>query len=399
MAIFTKPRKCDGVVSYYIRYADPSGKRRPELAGTRLDQARKLLAKRLGEVAAGTWTDPQIEQTPVLFKDFAETFLKDHPGRRRSNHYTVNVAELVKEFGERPLCDIKRADLDLYRVKLETTARVGRPIPKRDRVEGGPTRRILPPLSSTTVLKRLRVVHRMFRLAVRWGVVTVNPAFDLEKPSPRGGRTRYLTADEFSRLQESSSPWLRPMQRLAVCTGMRLKEIATLRWDAVDEEGKTLRVADDTKTGSRDVPIGDAALAVIKAQKAARREIGKQTGRLSPFVFTSDAGLDYTEDGERRRISEGTRRAAVDAGLGGTLGFHVLRHTAASWMVAGRVPLYDVQRVLGHSTPVLTQRYAHLTPGHLQTAVSALDRALGISTAHQGAYQDETEETGEALSV
>jgi site-specific recombinase XerD len=45
-------------------------------------------------------------------------------------------------------------------------------------------------------------------------------------------------------------------------------------------------------------------------------------------------------------------------------------------MVQDGVPLYEVQNVLGHSTPVMTHRYAHLQPGHLQRAVNAVDKKL-----------------------
>ena len=36
----------------------------------------------------------------------------------------------------------------------------------------------------------------------------------------------------------------------------------------------------------------------------------------------------------------------------------------------------EVQHILGHSTPVMTQRYAHLQPGHLKAAMNKLDAAL-----------------------
>ncbi len=45
-------------------------------------------------------------------------------------------------------------------------------------------------------------------------------------------------------------------------------------------------------------------------------------------------------------------------------------------MVQAGVPLYEVQKVLGHSTPIMTERYAHLAPQHLRGAIDALDRAL-----------------------
>jgi len=49
-----------------------------------------------------------------------------------------------------------------------------------------------------------------------------------------------------------------------------------------------------------------------------------------------------------------------------------LRHTYASWLVAGRASLYEVQHLLGHSTPATTQRYAHLQDGPLREAVKRL---------------------------
>jgi integrase len=50
-----------------------------------------------------------------------------------------------------------------------------------------------------------------------------------------------------------------------------------------------------------------------------------------------------------------------------------LRHTAASWLVMEGADLYAVGRILGHKTPRMTQRYAHLSPGYMAAAVNKLD--------------------------
>jgi integrase len=53
--------------------------------------------------------------------------------------------------------------------------------------------------------------------------------------------------------------------------------------------------------------------------------------------------------------------------------FHSLRHTAASWLVMNGTDLYTVGQLLGHRTPRMTQRYAHLSPKYMAGAVGRLD--------------------------
>ena len=52
--------------------------------------------------------------------------------------------------------------------------------------------------------------------------------------------------------------------------------------------------------------------------------------------------------------------------------FYSLRHTFASWLVQQGTPLYIVRDAMGHSSQEITERYAHLSPTHIQQAVSKL---------------------------
>lgn len=55
---------------------------------------------------------------------------------------------------------------------------------------------------------------------------------------------------------------------------------------------------------------------------------------------------------------------------------HDLRHSFASRLVNKRVSLYAAQRLLGHSTPTMTQRYSHLSRTTSQDAAELASGAL-----------------------
>ena len=57
--------------------------------------------------------------------------------------------------------------------------------------------------------------------------------------------------------------------------------------------------------------------------------------------------------------------------------FHTLRHTAASLMVQNGASIFDVTKILGHSTTAVTMRYAHFALDAARGAVDRLGDALG----------------------
>jgi integrase len=59
--------------------------------------------------------------------------------------------------------------------------------------------------------------------------------------------------------------------------------------------------------------------------------------------------------------------------------FHDLRHTFATRLVQNGQDLYKVQKLLGHKSIVMTQRYAHHYPESLRSSVEVLDRVTNLS--------------------
>lgn len=78
-------------------------------------------------------------------------------------------------------------------------------------------------------------------------------------------------------------------------------------------------------------------------------------------------------------LKDGFDRAVENAGIK-NLHFHDLRHTFATRLVQMGVDLYKVQKLMGHRTIRMTERYAHHTPESLKPAALALDNYYNFTT-------------------
>ena len=206
--------------------------------------------------------------------------------------------------------------------------------------------------------KTLAVLRQIMSAAIAAGHVGTDPVAGV-KPNPRRKMTRFLSAEEIARLHRTldrlveERPSRRPQAdviRLLLLTGCRKSEILTLRWSEVD--GDMLRLA-EAKTGPRTVWLSEAAQAVIARQP--------RTG--SAFVFPSPRDPAETQS---RHLSL-WHRARREAGIE-DVRLHDLRHTVASQAVAHGVPLPTVARMLGHTQPSMTLRYAHVGDREVEAA-------------------------------
>jgi integrase len=110
------------------------------------------------------------------------------------------------------------------------------------------------------------------------------------------------------------------------------------------------------------VPLNQTVMALL-TEKAKVRHI------KTALVFPSLAGTRLDPNHLRRAL----RPAMAKAGIV-NCHFHDLRHTFATRLVQAGVDLYKVQRLLGHKSPLMTQRYAHHYPESLRDGVEILDR-------------------------
>lgn len=79
-----------------------------------------------------------------------------------------------------------------------------------------------------------------------------------------------------------------------------------------------------------------------------------------------------TESSRIQDVKKGFTTACARAGIN-DFRIHDLRHTCAAWLVSEGVPLSEVWDLLGHQSITMTERYAHLAPERVRSAVARLE--------------------------
>jgi integrase len=213
-------------------------------------------------------------------------------------------------------------------------------------------------VKAATVAKEMSVLKHCLKLAVEWELLHTNPAAGARLPKLPAGRTKYLTPGELKAALEAAPVWLRGPMAFAACTGVRRGEMLSLRWMDVDMLSRRVYLR-ETKNGAlRILPLSEAAICVLASLPK---------GATGDLVFE---GVDAA------RLSVYTKRVFARLGIPDA-SFHTLRHTSASWLVQQGVDLYAVGQLLGHKTPRMTARYAHLSPEYMAGAVGKLNGIMG----------------------
>jgi integrase len=190
----------------------------------------------------------------------------------------------------------------------------------------------------------LAVIGSMYAFAGRGGIVAegFNPARRIEQ------------FKEHRRERTTIAPSAAAAIRLLLFTGCRLREILHLQWHQVDLERGLLFLA-DSKTGRKTVILNAPALAVLAGLH-----------RLGSYVVPGDNPAKPRADLKRPWEAVARRAGLSDVRL------HDLRHTYASFGVGGGLGLPIIGKLLGHTQPSTTQRYAHLDADPLRRASESI---------------------------
>ena len=343
-----------GKGGYYLRYKK-SGKTAHQRIGTTdtlsLIDARNKAIQLKAEIAAGTdpkqtATDAELSYASFLQQKYLP-YAKRHKRSYRFDEGLINN-RIIKRFGRYPLTKITRSEVQSFHSELHDQG-----------------------LSPATCDHHIKLIRRTLNLAVDWGLIDSNPIKRIELFKVDNQLDNLLNDQQLqSLLTVLRSDENRMVCRLALfllSTGARLGEALKARWMDIDTGNRVWRIpASNSKSKRiRSVPLNASALTVLDELDTHNHT----------FLFVS------SQTGERLKyVHKVWRRLRAQAGLP-QLRLHDLRHQYASFLVNNGRSLYEVQQILGHSSPTVTQRYAHLSTRSLQDAAeSATSRLLPMAT-------------------
>lgn len=207
------------------------------------------------------------------------------------------------------------------------------------------------PYAPQTVKHVLILQKRIFNWAIHRDLYSgLNPCLKVKAPKFDNRVSNALSKTELKKLLSVLDSWENQrgalVVKFALYTGKRRGEILTLRWDDIDLEKRLMTFHGlNTKNGKgQTLPISQKTYEVLCMAKALRN---------CDRVFSSQYGPYHPKGYDKV-----WRRIRKKAGV--AIRFHDLRHTYASYLASsGKVDIYTLKELLGHSSIEMTQRGTH----------------------------------------
>lgn len=350
---------------------DPvTGKRRQKWFTARTKkEAEALLSEELAKLHRGEW----FEASSATFDEYAHRWLD-----------TIKAEREVNTFHN------YESALRLHVLPKIGTVQLGKLSPLRIQELYDDLRN--DGLGQTRLNQVHRILHSALKQAVYWQLISRNPCDSVAPPKRVKPKVRFWDRATVNRfLEATKDDDFGPYWSVLVSTGLRRAELCGLHWSDIDFDRRILRVSHQVKrdingelvigklktsAGTRAVPLTSGAVAALKTQRknqnTRRLELGEHW-QDNELVFDHYDGGPWSPSALSAVFHRRVRQHDVPP-----LRLHDLRHTAASLMLAASLSLFEVSRILGHSSIAITaDLYGHLAQDTIDQARQRLDAAFG----------------------
>ncbi len=218
--------------------------------------------------------------------------------------------------------------------------------------------------AKTGISRKLSCLRGFFRYCRRQGLISADPSAGLKNPKLSKPHPTCLNVDQvFALLDQAAGNDPQALRDVALAellygSGLRISEALNLNLTDVDLGQHSVRV---TGKGNKEriVPLTG------KARERLLRYLDHRFAFPAPIeeqaFFLGRRGKRL----QRRQANRVIDRLSSMAGLPQSISPHILRHSFATHLLESGADLRSVQELLGHSSLSTTQRYTHLSLGHL----------------------------------
>jgi len=336
--------------TWYLRLKNAKGTNVYRKLGTvrelTLPQARKLAKQVRTEHLQLRLQEPKTD-APTSEMTLA-TFMETHYAPHARMHKRTFLKDqgmynnrIGPRFGHYPLNKIPRLDVQVFHNEMVHKEKV----------------------SAATADHHLKFMRRMLNLAVQWEFIDKSPLSHIALFNQDNQIEHFLDGEAIQRLvavlKSHPKKVIALLLMFLLSTGARKASAKNAKWEEIDFANRMWRIPATNSKSKKVVmvPLNDSAIWVLEQL---------HTAGSKGFIFVHErTGKPYTA------IEKTWYEVRRLAGLGEEVRIHDLRHTYASLLVTSGRSLYEVQKILAHSDPKITMRYAHLSAKTLQEAANA----------------------------
>jgi integrase len=232
-------------------------------------------------------------------------------------------------------------------------------------------------LSNTSCNQSIKILSTSLNAALRQGIIPMNPAAAIESlPKEESVRQPFTPSQIKATLKVASSDW-----RIAILfgfyTGARLSDIANMTWDFVDFDNGTISFVARKTNKQTTIPL-HAQLKEALLDSAGQDD---PNAPIMPTLFGKSTGGAH---GLSKSFASIMEKAKIDPqpiknGVGkartkNRLSFHSLRHSFNSILANKDVSGEIRQKLTGHTSDAMNQKYTHLELERLREAVSVIPK-------------------------
>ena len=278
----------------------------------------------------------------VEFRDWVLNYVRNNHRPGTLQLYETTFRLLSKFFGEKKnILELRTTDIEYFKSERQKVVR------------------------SPTVNSYLRKIKASFNLAIRFDLLSFNPAKNVTQLREVQTQRKIFTDDEINKLLPTiTDEPFRNLVLFGILTGCRVGELVNLQWSDINIQEHIIEIRNKekftTKTGkNRKIPISTKLIAVIE---------NMHRGKDDDYIFLQKHGEPFSKD----RATRFMKRYLKQSKLPEYLTFHCLRHTFITTLLKKSVSIYIVKELAGHADIKTTEIYAHLVTEDLRNAVNVL---------------------------